>query len=108
MVRPLRAWALTTDIRSLIAFHLIRFVGFYFLFLYSLGELPYNFAVFGGWGDIAVAVLALVVMFFCAKSRSALVVWKYRVGDYRIIASIEHKLVRILVVRIGIRREVHR
>jgi hypothetical protein len=75
MVRPLRAWALTTDIRSLIAFHLIRFVGFYFLFLYSLGELPYNFAVFGGWGDIAVAVLALVVMFFCAKSRSALVVW---------------------------------
>ena len=27
--------------------------------------------------------------------------WKYRVGDYRIIASIEDKLVRILVVRIG-------
>ena len=31
--------------------------------------------------------------------------WKYRVGDYRIIASIEDKLVRILVVRIGNRRE---
>jgi hypothetical protein len=75
MVRPLRSWALETDIRYLIALHLIRFVGFYFLFLYSLGELPYNFAVFGGWGDIAVAVLALVVIFFCAKSRSALVVW---------------------------------
>jgi mRNA interferase RelE/StbE len=33
--------------------------------------------------------------------------WKYRVGDYRIIASIEDKLVRILVVRIGNRREVY-
>ena len=33
---------------------------------------------------------------------------KYRVGDYRIIASIEDKLVRILVVRIGNRREVYR
>jgi len=34
--------------------------------------------------------------------------WKYRVGDYRIIASIEDNLVRILVVRIGSRREVYR
>jgi len=34
--------------------------------------------------------------------------WKYRVGGYRIIASIEDKLVRILVVRIGNRREVYR
>lgn len=34
--------------------------------------------------------------------------WKYRVGDFRIIASIEDKLVRILVVRIGNRREVYR
>jgi mRNA interferase RelE/StbE len=34
--------------------------------------------------------------------------WKYRVGDYRIIASIEDKLVRILVVRIGNRRQDYR
>jgi mRNA interferase RelE/StbE len=34
--------------------------------------------------------------------------WKYRVGDYRIIADIEDKQVRILVVRIGNRREVYR
>jgi mRNA interferase RelE/StbE len=34
--------------------------------------------------------------------------WKYRVGDYRIIASIEDKLVRILIVRIGNRREIYR
>lgn len=33
--------------------------------------------------------------------------WRYRVGDYRIIASIEDDKVRILVVRIGNRREVY-
>lgn len=34
--------------------------------------------------------------------------WKYRVGDYRIIASIEDQEVRILVVKIGNRREIYR
>ena len=34
--------------------------------------------------------------------------WKYRVGDYRVIASIEDQAVRILVVRVGNRREVYR
>lgn len=34
--------------------------------------------------------------------------WKYRVGDYRIIADIEDGALRVLVVRIGNRREVYR
>ncbi|MEJ2767571.1 type II toxin-antitoxin system RelE family toxin [Mycetohabitans sp. B46] len=34
--------------------------------------------------------------------------WKYRVGDCRIIANIEDGTLRILVVRIGNRREVYR
>ncbi len=34
--------------------------------------------------------------------------WKYRVGDYRIIASIEDDQVLVFVVRIGNRREVYR
>ncbi|WP_342359719.1 type II toxin-antitoxin system RelE/ParE family toxin [Terrarubrum flagellatum] len=34
--------------------------------------------------------------------------WKYRVGDYRIIAHIEDEAVRILVVRIGDRKDVYR
>ena len=34
--------------------------------------------------------------------------WKYRVGDYRIIASIEDSALRILVVKVGNRREVYR
>ena len=34
--------------------------------------------------------------------------WKYRVGDYRIISSIDDGALRILVVAIGNRREVYR
>ena len=34
--------------------------------------------------------------------------WKYRVGDYRVISSIEHEVLRVLVIRIGHRREVYR
>lgn len=34
--------------------------------------------------------------------------WKCRVGDYRIISSIEGGALRILVVKVGNRREVYR
>jgi mRNA interferase RelE/StbE len=33
--------------------------------------------------------------------------WKYRVGDYRLICSIEDKRVLILVLRVGHRRQVY-
>ncbi len=35
-------------------------------------------------------------------------IWKYRVGDYRILAEIKQKVVTILVVEIGHRREIYR
>ena len=34
--------------------------------------------------------------------------WKYRVGDYRIVAHIEDKALRVLVLKVGNRREVYR
>jgi mRNA interferase RelE/StbE len=34
--------------------------------------------------------------------------WKYRLGDYRIITSIEDGALRILVIRVGNRRDVDR
>jgi mRNA interferase RelE/StbE len=34
--------------------------------------------------------------------------WKYRVGDWRVIAKIRDAEIRIVVVRIGNRREVYR
>ena len=59
----LRAWISSLDLRALVALHVTRFVGIYFLLLYNRGELPYAFAVPGGWGDIVVATLALLVVF---------------------------------------------
>jgi mRNA interferase RelE/StbE len=34
--------------------------------------------------------------------------WRYRVGDFRLIAAIEDEQVTILVLRIGHRREIYR
>lgn len=34
--------------------------------------------------------------------------WKYRVGDYRIIADIQDSVFLILVLKVGHRREVYR
>ena len=61
-VGPVRRWATRVDVRIIVSFHITRFVGFYFLVLYGRGELPYEFAVIGGWGDIIVAVLAILLI----------------------------------------------
>lgn len=54
-----RGWLLAIPLRRLVALHVTRFVGAYFLVLYGRGQLPYAFAVPGGWGDILTATLAL-------------------------------------------------
>src|SRR5438046_3335235 len=40
-----RKWATTVDLRWLVALHLTRFIGFYFLYLTRRDELPSAFAV---------------------------------------------------------------
>jgi len=59
-----RTWNLKTKIKLLLGVHLTRFVGFYFLYLYSVNRLPYDFAVLGGWGDIIIAAGALFIILF--------------------------------------------
>jgi hypothetical protein len=59
---PLRHFMVTVDLRALVLFHVTRFVGFYFLALHARGELPWAFAVPGGWGDNAVAAGALLLV----------------------------------------------
>ncbi len=63
-----RNWSLNVGIRIFLLIHIIRFVGIYFLILYGRGELPYDFAVPGGWGDILVATTSILVMFFSPTS----------------------------------------
>jgi hypothetical protein len=61
-VPVLHSWAVRVDLRAVLALHLTRFVGIYFLALFREGELPFGFAVPGGWGDIVVATLALALL----------------------------------------------
>src|SRR3954469_16673342 len=76
-VPPLRDWATAVDPTSLVALHLTRFVGIYFLILCERGDLPPGFAKPAGIGDIAVATLALVILVtpFLRRSRAALMTW---------------------------------
>jgi hypothetical protein len=60
--RSFRDWLKALDLRAIVALHLTRFVGFYFLWLHGRGALPYRFAVPGGWGDIIVATGAAVLL----------------------------------------------
>jgi hypothetical protein len=74
----LRAWMDALDLRVLVRLHVVRFIGIYFLVLYRHGELPYAFAVPGGYGDIVVATLALPIAFFPfdpARRTRALTIW---------------------------------
>jgi hypothetical protein len=66
-----RRWISSIPLEWLISVHLVRFVGFYFLWLYEQRQLP----VPGGWGDIVVATLALALLVLRPGSRMIYQVW---------------------------------
>ena len=70
-----RLWISSVPLAWLVSVHLVRFVGFYFLWLYEHRQLPFAFAVLGGWGDIVVATLALVLLVLRPGSRAIYHVW---------------------------------
>jgi hypothetical protein len=77
------AWCGQVDFRWLIVIHLCRFIGIRFLVLYSRGFLPQAFAVPAGWGDIAAASIAVLLLILTsagptrntAFTRAALIIW---------------------------------
>jgi hypothetical protein len=70
-----RLWISSIPIAWLVSVHLVRFVGIYFLWLHQHGQLPFAFAVPGGWGDIVVATLALLLLITRPISRAVYFVW---------------------------------
>jgi hypothetical protein len=66
----LRRWVLGLDLRILVGVHLVRVVGAYFLVLQGRGLLPGAFAQPAGWGDLAVAALAVPVLLWALPVRS--------------------------------------
>jgi hypothetical protein len=63
-LRPgwVRAAVHTLDVKVVISAHLVRFVGLYFLWLHGEGRMPAAFALPAGWGDVAVAAGALLLL----------------------------------------------
>jgi len=97
-IQSLRAWIDQLDLRALVVLHVTRFVGFYFLILYSRGELPYAFAVPGGWGDIIVATLAALV---CALPMGAALRQRI-ITVWNVIGFIDIVLVVATAARLGL------
>jgi len=94
-----REWARAVDLRALVAIHLTRFVGFYFLWLYGRGELPYAFAVPGGIGDIAVAIGAAAI---CALARPAAGVGLGWILAWNIFGLVDIAMVVATATRLGL------
>lgn len=44
----------------------------------------------------------------CTKLKGLDEAYRIRVGDYRVVYSIQHRVMTVLVIRIGHRREVYR
>jgi hypothetical protein len=65
-----RSWVRAVPLAALVAIHLIRFVGAWFIVLYRRGELPFAFAVPGGWGDILAAAGATAVLVGAIPART--------------------------------------
>lgn len=77
-IPAVRAWVNGLDVRALVAVHLTRFVGIYFLVLHQRGELPRAFAIPAGIGDIVVATFAVPVIFAPLEQATrlrAVVIW---------------------------------
>jgi hypothetical protein len=70
-----RAWLAAIPLSWLLAVHLVRFVGIEFLRLHGRGELPYAFGFIGGWGDIVLAVLTVVLLIVRPVSPRPYLLW---------------------------------
>ena len=84
-VPRLRELLIEGDARWLLSVHTMRFVGILFLVMHARGELPWAFAVPGGWGDIVIAsgaVLLLLLAFPLRTSTSRMMLLFWNVAGF--------------------------
>src|SRR5438477_12828463 len=61
-IPAIKNWASNVDLSRLIALHITRFVGIYFLLLCQADELSCSFAKPAGIGDITIAIGAIILL----------------------------------------------
>lgn len=98
IVPAVRARVDALPMSALIAIHLCRFVGVYFLILGNEGRLPRDFALPGGIGDVVVAVGATLLLLFnpLRKRRAVVTGWN-------VIGLIDIIFVVLSALRCGLR-----
>jgi hypothetical protein len=69
-----RDWIDSLPLRALIGVNALRFIGITFLVLAARGQLNPVFAARAGWGDIAVAIIAIILVVFPA-TRAIIHAW---------------------------------
>jgi len=90
-------WVNGLDLRSIVALHLTRFLGFYFFYLSNRGFLPPEFAIPAGIGDILTAFLAANILMWPLSAS----VQKRAITLWNIIGLVEIILVVISAARIA-------
>jgi hypothetical protein len=95
--RELRSLLQRLDLRWLVVLHLTRFVGIWFLILCERGELACGFATAAGWGDIAVATLAAVLL----VSWNRVARRELAVGIWNALGLLDILLVVVNAARVG-------
>ena len=95
----MRAWLREVNLRGLVAFHVTRFVGIVFLMMSARGEMSAEWALPAGWGDIAVATGALLIVALFPRPESHPDI----VRLWNLIGLIDIVAVVVTAARIGLR-----
>jgi hypothetical protein len=95
-VSSLRVLTFETPVAILVAIHVGRVLGAFFIALHGEGRLPATFARSAGWGDIVVAVLALPVVWLAVRRAPF---WRATVLLWNLVAFID--LVTAVTLGIG-------
>jgi uncharacterized membrane protein len=94
LVPGVAAWLRDLDIRAILAFHLVRFVGIYFLWLMTQGRLDPLFARQAGIGDIVTAIGAVLLLLIPSfRARKGAMIWN-------VIGFVDILLVVVNAVRV--------